>query len=152
MEQLIVVTNRKAFHNYHILDKYEAGMELLGSEVKSLREGNANLREAYVIIRKGQAWVSGVHIKPYSHTGFDGHEPVRNRKLLLHSREISKLKAMLDQKGLTAIPLRIYFNNKGLAKLELALAKGKKTYDKKITLKERDIKRESQRELSERRK
>ena len=89
MEQHIVVTNRKAFHNYHILDKYEAGMELLGSEVKSLREGNANLREAYVIIRKGQAWVSGVHIKPYSHTGFDGHEPVRNRKLLLHNREIS---------------------------------------------------------------
>ena len=152
MEQQIVVTNRKAFHNYHILDKYEAGMELLGSEVKSLREGNANLREAYVIIRKGQAWVSGVHIKPYSHTGFDGHDPVRNRKLLLHNREISKLKAKLDQKGLTAIPLRIYFNNKGLAKLELALAKGKKTYDKKITLKERDIKRESQRELSERRK
>jgi len=152
MEQHIVVTNRKAFHNYHILDKYEAGMELLGSEVKSLREGNANLREAYVIIRKGQAWLSGVHIKPYSHTGFDGHDPVRNRKLLLHNREISKLKAKLDQKGLTAIPLRIYFNNKGLAKLELALAKGKKTYDKKITLKERDIKRESQRELSERRK
>ena len=152
MEQHIVVTNRKAFHNYHILDKYEAGIELLGSEVKSLREGNANLREAYVIIRKGQAWLSGVHIKPYSHTGFDGHDPVRNRKLLLHNREISKLKAKLDQKGLTAIPLRIYFNNKGLAKLELALAKGKKTYDKKITLKERDIKRESQRELSERRK
>ena len=152
MEQHIVVTNRKAFHNYHILDKYEAGMELLGSEVKSLREGNANLREAYVIIRKGQAWLSGVHIKPYSHTGFDGHDPLRNRKLLLHNREISKLKAKLDQKGLTAIPLRIYFNNKGLAKLELALAKGKKTYDKKIALKERDIKRESQRELSERRK
>ena len=84
MEQQIVVTNRKAFHEYHILDKYEAGMELLGSEVKSLREGNANLREAYVIIRKGQAWISGIHIKPYSHTGFDGHEPVRNRKLLLN--------------------------------------------------------------------
>ena len=152
MEQHIVVTNRKAFHNYHILDKYEAGMKLLGSEVKSLREGNANLREAYVIIRKGQAWLSGVHIKPYSHTGFDGHDPLRNRKLLLHNREIIKLQAKLDQKGLTAIPLRIYFNNKGLAKLELALAKGKKTYDKKIALKERDIKRESQRELSERRK
>ena len=152
MEQHIVVTNRKAYHNFHILDKYEAGIELLGSEVKSLREGNGNLGEAYVIIRKGQAWLSGVHIKPYSHTGFDGHDPVRNRKLLLHNREISKLKAKLDQKGLTAIPLRIYFNNKGLAKLELALAKGKKTYDKKIALKERDIKRESQRELSERRK
>tara|TARA_B100001559_G_C16126142_1_gene450798 strand:+ start:94 stop:552 length:459 start_codon:yes stop_codon:yes gene_type:complete len=150
MEQQIVVTNRKAFHEYHILDKYEAGMELLGSEVKSLREGNANLREAYVIIRKGQAWISGIHIKPYSHTGFDGHEPVRNRKLLLHIREINKIKAMLDQKGLTAIPLKIYFNNKGLAKLELGLAKGKKIYDKKNALKERDIKRESQRELSDR--
>jgi len=150
MEQQIVVTNRKAFHEYHILDKYEAGMELLGSEVKSLREGNANLREAYVIIRKGQAWISGIHIKPYSHTGFDGHEPVRNRKLLLHNREINKIKAMLDQKGLTAIPLKIYFNNKGFAKLELALAKGKKIYDKKNALKERDIKRESQRELSDR--
>ena len=150
MEQQIVVTNRKAFHEYHILDKYEAGMELLGSEVKSLREGNANLREAYVIIRKGQAWISGIHIKPYSHTGFDGHEPVRNRKLLLHNREINKIKAMLDQKGLTEIPLKIYFNNKGLAKLELALAKGKKIYDKKNALKERDIKRESQRELSDR--
>ena len=152
MEQHIVVTNRKAFHNYHILDKYEAGMELLGSEVKSLREGNANLREAYVIIRKGQAWLTGVHIKPYSHTGFDGHNPLRNRKLLLHNREIIKLKTKLDQKGLTAIPLKIYFNKKGLAKLELALAKGKKNYDKKIALKERDIKRESERELSERRK
>ena len=152
MEQHVVVTNRKAFHDYHILDKYEAGMELLGSEVKSLREGNCNLSQAYIIIRKGQAWLRGVHIKPYSHTGFDGHEPVRNRKLLLHNKEISKLKAKLDQKGLTAIPLRIYFNKKGLAKLELALAKGKKNYDKKIALKERDIKRESQRELSERRK
>ena len=127
-------------------------MELLGSEVKSLREGNANLREAYVIIRKGQAWLSGVHIKPYSHTGFDGHNPLRNRKLLFHNREIIKLKTKLDQKGLTAIPLKIYFNKKGLAKLELALAKGKKNYDKKIALKERDIKRETERELSERRK
>ena len=150
MEHLVVVTNRKAFHYYHILDKYEAGMELLGSEVKSLREGNCNLSQAYIIIRKGQAWLSGVHIKPYSHTGFDGHEAVRNRKLLLHNREIIKLKTKLDQKGLTAIPLKIYFNKKGLAKLELALAKGKKNYDKKIALKERDIKRESQRELSDR--
>ena len=152
MEQHVVVTNRKAFHHYHILDKYEAGMELLGSEVKSLREGNCNLSQAYIIIRKGQAWLRGVHIKPYSHTGFDGHEAVRNRKLLLHNREIIKLKTKLDQKGLTAIPLKIYFNKKGLAKLELALAKGKKNYDKKIALKERDIKRESERELSERRK
>ena len=89
-------------------------------------------------------------LKQYSHTGFEGHEPVRNRKLLLKTKEIEKIKAKLDQKGLTAIPLRIYFNNKGWAKLEIALAKGKKTYDKRHSLKERDIKRESQRELSDR--
>jgi len=148
IDQQTVATNRKAFYEYLILEKYEAGMELLGSEVKSLREGNANLKQAYVLIRKGQAWATGIHIKPYSHTGFEGHEPVRNRKLLLKTKEIEKIKAKLDQKGLTAIPLRIYFNNKGWAKLEIALAKGKKTYDKRHTLKERDIKRDLQREMS----
>ena len=147
-----VVSNRKAFYEYHILEKYEAGMELLGSEVKSLREGNANLKQAYVLIRKGQAWATGIHIKPYSHTGFEGHEAVRNRKLLLNAKEIQKIKTKLEQKGLTAIPLRIYFNKKGWAKLEIALAKGKKTYDKRNTIKERDIKRESQREMSNRSK
>ena len=152
MDQQTVATNRKAFHEYHILEKLEAGMELLGSEVKSLREGNANLKQAYILIRKGQAWVSGIHIKRYSHTGFDGHEAVRNRKLLLHQKEIAKIKAKLDQKGLTAIPLKIYFNKKGWAKLEIALAKGKKTYDKRNALKEHDINREAQREMSNRSK
>ncbi|MGY8780544.1 MAG: SsrA-binding protein SmpB [Fidelibacterota bacterium] len=150
MDKQIAATNRKAFHEYHILDKYEAGMELLGSEVKSLREGNANLKEAYVLIRKGQAWIVGVHISPYSHTGFEGHEPIRDRRLLLHKREIEKIKSSLDQKGLTAVPLQLYFNSKGRAKLEIGIAKGKKTYDKKASIRERDIKRDTQRELRNR--
>ena len=137
---------------YHILDTYEAGIELLGSEVKSLREGNAIVKEAYVVIRKGQAWVVGVHINPYSHTGTEGHDPVRNRRLLLHKKEITKIQASLDQKGLTAIPLKIYFNKKGRAKLEIGLAKGKKTFDKKDAIKERDMKRDAQRELRNRRR
>lgn len=126
MNKQIVATNRKAFHEYHILDKFEAGIELLGSEVKSLREGNANLKEAYIVIRKGQARAVGIHISPYSHTGFEGHEPVRGRRLLLHKREIQKIKNSLDQKGLTAVPLQLYFNPKGWAKLEFGIAKGKK--------------------------
>ena len=150
MDKQIAATNRKAFHEYHILDKYEAGMELLGSEVKSLREGNANLKEAYVLIRKGQAWVVGVHISPYSHTGFEGHEPIRDRRLLLHKREIEKIKSSLDQKGLTAVPLQLYFNSKGRAKLKIGIAKGKKIYDKKASIRERDIKRDTQRELRNR--
>ena len=150
MEKKIAATNRKAFHEYHILDTYEAGIELFGSEVKSLREGNANLKEAYVLIRKGQAWVIGVHISPYSHTGFEGHEPIRDRRLLLHKREIEKIKSSLDQKGLTAVPLQLYFNLKGRAKLKIGIAKGKKTYDKKASIRERDIKRDTQRELRNR--
>lgn len=147
MEKKIVATNRKAFHEYHILDTYEAGIELFGSEVKSLREGNANIKEAYVTIRSGQAWLIGVHINPYSHVGYESPEPVRKRKLLLNKREIEKIKIALEQKGLTAVPLKIYFNKNGWAKLEIGLAKGKKTFDKKDAIKERDIKRDAQREL-----
>ena len=150
METKSVTKNRKAYHEYHILDKYEAGIELLGSEVKSLREGSANLKEAYITIRKGQAFIIGVHISPYSHTGDIGHEPVRDRKLLLHKREIGKIKSLLDQKGLTAVPLELYFNPNGRAKLEVGIAKGKKTYDKKKTIRERDIQRDAQRELRNR--
>lgn len=150
MEQRIVSTNRKAFHLYNILDKYETGIELMGSEVKSLREGSANLKESYVFLKKNQLWASGIHINPYSHTGFDGHEPTRLRKLLLNKREIQKIKISLDQKGLTAVPLKIYFNKYGWAKLEVGMAKGKKTFDKKDSIKERDIKREAQREIRNR--
>ncbi|MEE8437898.1 MAG: SsrA-binding protein SmpB [Candidatus Neomarinimicrobiota bacterium] len=146
----IIATNRKAYHNYHILDKFEAGLQLTGSEVKSLREGKANIKESYVMVRESQVWLMATHISPYSHTGFQGHDPTRARRLLLHRREIQKLRESLDQKGLTAIPLKIYFNKRGKAKIEIGLAKGKKTYDKKIALKERDIKRETDREMRSR--
>ena len=150
METKIAATNRKAYHEYHILDKYEAGIELLGSEVKSLREGNANLKEAYVTIRNGQSLEIGIHISPYSHRGFEGHDPVRDRRLLLHKREIKKITDLTNQKGLTAIPLQLYFNPNGRAKIEIGIAKGKKTYDKKKAIKERDILRDAQRELRNR--
>ena len=150
MDNKIVATNRKAYHDYHILDKYETGIELMGSEVKSLREGNANLKEGYIVIRKEQAWVLGIHISPYSHTGFEGHEPVRERRLLLHKREIEKIKISLEQKGLTAVPLQMYFNPNGWAKLEIGIAKGKKIYDKRKAIRERDIQREAERELRNR--
>ena len=150
MNKQITASNRKAYHEYNILDKYEAGIELFGTEVKSLREAQANLKESYVIIRKNQAWVSGMHINPYSNTGHEGHDPIRNRRLLLNKREIYKIKQAIDQKGLTAVPLKLYFNNNGWAKLEIGLAKGKKIYDKKTSIKERDIKRDIQRELRDR--
>ena len=150
MNKQITASNRKAYHEYSILDKYEAGIELFGTEVKSLREAQANLKESYVIIRKNQAWASGMHINPYSNTGPEGHDPIRNRRLLLNKREILKIKQAIDQKGLTAVPLKLYFNNNGWAKLEIGLAKGKKIYDKKTSIKERDIKRDMQRELRDR--
>ena len=150
MNKQITASNRKAYHEYSILDKYEAGIELFGTEVKSLREAQANLKESYVIIRKNQAWVSGMHINPYSNTGHEGHDPIRNRRLLLNKREIFKIKQSIEQKGLTAVPLKLYFNNNGWAKLEIGLAKGKKIYDKKSSIKEKDIKRDMQRELRDR--
>ena len=147
MNQQIAASNRKAYHEYHILDKYEAGIELFGTEVKSLREAQANLKESYVIIRKNQAWISGMYINRYSNTGHEGHDPVRNRRLLLNKKEILKIKQNIEQKGLTVIPLKLYFNSNGWAKLEIGLAKGKKIFDKKNSIKERDIKRDMQREL-----
>ena len=150
MNKQITASNRKAYHEYSILDKYEAGIELFGTEVKSLREAQANLKESYVIIRKNQAWVSGMHINPYSNTGHEGHDPIRNRRLLLNKREIFKIKQSIEQKGLTAVPLKLYFNNNGWAKLEIGLAKGKKIYDKKSSIKEKDIKRDMQRQLRDR--
>lgn len=146
MDNQIIATNRKALHEYHILERFEAGLSLIGSEVKSLREGKANLKEAYVSVRDKEVYIIGMHINPYSHTGFEGHDPVRDRKLLLNKREILKLTQQLAEKGLTAVPLKMYFKN-GRAKLEIALAKGKRTWDKKEAIKEKDIKRETEREL-----
>ena len=146
MENTVVATNRKAFHEYHILEQFEAGIQLKGSEVKSIREGKASLKQAYILIRKGEAWLRGAHIATYSPTGFEGHEPVRDRKLLLHKREIQKINSKLAEKGLTAVPTKLYFKG-GLIKLEFGLAKGKKLYDKRDTKKKRDVERDIQRAL-----
>tara|TARA_B100000214_G_scaffold148925_1_gene106516 strand:+ start:295 stop:744 length:450 start_codon:yes stop_codon:yes gene_type:complete len=148
MENIVVATNRKAFHEYHILEEFEAGIKLKGSEVKSIREGKASLKQAYVLIRKGEAWLKGSHIASYSHTGFIGHDPVRNRKLLLHKREIQKIDSKLAEKGLTAVPIKLYFKG-GLIKLEFGLAKGKKLYDKRSAKKKRDAERDIQRAIKD---
>ena len=146
MNNSVVATNRKAFHEYNILETFEAGLQLKGSEVKSIREGKASLKQAYILIRKGEAWLRGTYIPSYSHTGFEGHEPVRDRKLLLHKKEIQKINSKLAEKGLTAVPTKLYFKG-GLIKLEFGLAKGKKLYDKRDTKKKRDVERDIQRAL-----
>ncbi|MFQ6612024.1 MAG: SsrA-binding protein SmpB [Fidelibacterota bacterium] len=147
MDVKIVARNRKAYHEYHILEKYEAGIELSGSEVKSIREGRASLKEGFIQVRKGQVWLIGMHISPYSHTGYSGHEPIRDRRLLLRKREIMKLNQFITQKGLTAIPLQLYFNLRGWAKVEIGVARGKKFYDKREAIKARDLERDKNREL-----
>ena len=142
----IIATNRKAHFNYEILERYEAGLSLVGSEVKSLREGKANLSDAYAIIRNDEAFLLNCHINPYSHANLLNHEPLRTRKLLLHKHEIQKLIGKTQEKGLTLIPLRLYFK-KGKAKVELGVAKGKKLYDKRETIKRREINREMEKAM-----
>ncbi len=141
-----ITTNRRARFNYQILETYEAGLVLLGSEVKSLREGRASLSDAYAIVQKGEAFLLNAHISPYSYSRGGGHEPDRARKLLLHKREIEKLGAKLAEKGLTLVPIRMYFKD-GKAKVELGLAKGKTRYDKRETLKRKQADREMQRAM-----
>ena len=150
MGKSTVATNRKAYHEFHILETYEAGLELKGSEVKSIREGKASLKESYVVVRKGEVWLKGAHIASYSHTGFEGHEPTRDRRLLLHKNEIRRLGSRIAEKGLTAVPTKLYFK-KGWLKIEIGLAKGKKLYDKRETKKKQDMERDIQRALRENR-
>ncbi len=145
-----VATNPKARHDYEILETIEAGMVLTGSEVKSLRGGTASMRESFAIIRDGETWLIGMHIGPYAQAGYAGHEPTRNRKLLLHKEEIQRLVGKTAERGLTLVPLKVYFNH-GLAKIELGLAKGKKTYDERETLKERDAQLQIDRVMRRRR-
>ena len=121
MKKTVVSTNRKAYHEFHILENFEAGIQLKGSEVKSIREGSVSLKQSYIVTRRGEAWIKALHIPSYSHTGYDGHDPLRNRKLLLHKREILKIDAKLAEKGLTAVPTKLYFKG-GLVKIELGLA------------------------------
>jgi SsrA-binding protein len=146
----VVATNRKAFHDYFIEERYEAGIMLQGTEVKSLREGRVNLQDSYASVRGSEVFLHQCHISPYSHGNIMNHDPTRVRKLLLHKTEIHKLLGKTQQKGLTLIPLRIYFSKRGYAKIELGLAKGKKLYDRRETIKTREAGREVQRAIKER--
>lgn len=142
----IISNNKKAFYRYTIIDRYEAGMVLLGSEVKSLREKKLNLKDSFIAIKDNKILLIGAHISHYSHTGFEGHHPTRNRELLLHKKELLRLRDIVAQKGLTIVPLKVYFKG-SIAKVEFATAKGKKTYQKKEALKIKDLEREARREM-----
>ncbi|MCU0287799.1 MAG: SsrA-binding protein SmpB [Acidobacteria bacterium] len=142
-----ITVNRKAFHDYEILEKFEAGMELTGSEVKSIREGRVNLKDSYVEIRSLEAFLLNSHISAYPNASYNNHVPERVRKLLLHRREILKLDNRVKTRGVSIIPIRMYLTAKGLIKIEIAIAKGKRVYDKKQAIKERDIRKEADREL-----
>ena len=137
-----VAQNRAASYNYHLLEKYEAGMVLVGTEVKALREGKANLRDAYAVVRQNAVWLLNCHIAEYLPGGPFNHQPLRPRKLLMNQSEIFKLAAKTDHKGFTLVPLRIYFRN-GIAKCELALARGKKQYDRRQAEREKEARREA---------
>ena len=145
-----VASNPKARHDYEILETMEAGMVLTGSEVKSLRGGAASMRESFAIIRDGEPLLIGMHIGPYAQAGYAGHEPTRTRKLLLHKDEIQRLVGKTKERGLTLVPLKVYFSH-GLAKIELGLAKGKKTYDRRESLKEKDAQMQIDRAMRRRR-
>jgi SsrA-binding protein len=130
--QKIITTNRDAYHNYHILETFEAGIQLVGTEVKSIREGRVNLKDAYAMVRDGQTWLLNAHISHYSHGNRQNHDPTRDRRLLLHKREIIRLQSKVQEKGLTLVPTKLYFKG-NLIKCELAIARGKKLYDKRET-------------------
>jgi SsrA-binding protein len=147
--QRVIADNRKAFHDYHIIDKWEAGLALLGTEVKAIREGRVNLRDSYARIDNGEVWLMNVHISPYSHTGYAFHEEKRQRKLLLHAEEIRKLTGQVALKGLTLVPLQMYFK-KGRVKVALALVKGKQEHDKRETIRRREVDRETRAAVKER--
>jgi len=145
----IISKNRKAFHEYHILDKYEAGIELIGAEVKSIRDSKVSLQEAYAEIRENEAWIVGMRINPYPLATDFEPDPVRDRRLLLHKKEIRRMKAQTAEKGLTIVPISIYFKGK-ICKLELAVARGKKLYDKRESIKKKDADRKMRQAMRER--
>jgi len=147
--EVLIADNRKAFHDYHILETFEAGIALLGTEVKGIREGRANLRDSYARVEQGEVWLHNVHINPYSNRGYADHDPKRRRRLLLHRQEIRKLIGRTVEKGLTLVPTKLYFK-KGRVKVELALAKGKQAHDKRETIRRREIDRETRAAVKER--
>lgn len=146
----VVATNRRARHDYHILETFEAGLVLTGTEVKALREGRVNLRDSFARVDNGEVYLYNMHISPYSHGNRWNHEPTRTRKLLLHKKEIRRLIGLVQQQGLTLVPLMVYFNEKGRAKLELAVARGKKLWDKRRDAAQREAQREAARAVKER--
>lgn len=145
MSNLTDIRNRSATHEYFIDIRYVAGMVLLGTEIKSIRDGKVSFNDSYCLVHKGEIWIKSLHITPYSHGTVNNHDPLRDRKLLLQKREIRKIETKLKEKGYTLIPLRIFFNDKNLAKLEIGLARGKKLYDKRETIKNRDVERDMKR-------
>jgi SsrA-binding protein len=149
-EKQPIAENRKAFHDYHVLDTFEAGIALLGTEVKAIREGRVNLRDSFARVEDGEVFLYNVNISPYSHRGYADHEPLRRRKLLLHREEIRKLIGKTVEKGMTLVPLRLYFKN-GRVKVAVSLAKGKKEYDKRETIKRREADRETRAAMKARR-
>jgi SsrA-binding protein len=144
--------NKKAYHNFELTEKIEAGLSLVGSEVKSLRAGTADINGSYARIINGECFLLGATIAPYEQAGQLNHEPLRKRKLLLHRREILKIRTKLEQRGFTLVPLRIYFSSRGLAKVELGLARGKRQYDKRKTIAERQTKKDIERQMKKYRK
>jgi SsrA-binding protein len=145
-----ICTNRKAYHDYHIEETFEAGIALSGTEVKALREGRANLKDSYARVKDGELFLENAHISPYSCGNIYNHEPKRTRKLLMHKREIYKLYGKVNERGYTLVPISMYFNDKNRAKMELALAKGKTRFDKREAIKKKDEKRIAERELRSR--
>jgi SsrA-binding protein len=145
----LIASNKKALHDYFIVQKLEAGVVLTGTEVKALRDGKANLKDAYVIFKNGEAYLFGLHISPYSHGNIQNHDPDRTRKLLLHKRELEKLHSQTAEKGLTVVPLRLYFKG-ARVKAEIAVVRGKKQYDKRDTERTRELDREAASAMKER--
>lgn len=141
------IKNRSAYHEYFIDAKYEAGMVLLGTEVKSIRGGKVSFKDSYCLLHKGEIWIKSLHIAAYLYGNLNNHDPVRDRKLLLQKREIKKIETKLQQKGYTLVPLRMYFNEKGFVKIDIGLAKGKKLHDKRETLRKKDVEREIKRHI-----
>ncbi len=141
----IEIKNRQVFHEYFIDAKYDAGMVLLGTEIKSIKAGKVSFNDSYCLISDGEIWLKSLNIAQYTHGTTNNHDPVRDRKLLLHKKEITKIAAKLKEKGYTLVPLRIFLNSKGLAKIEIGLAKGKKLHDKRESIKQKDVEREMKR-------
>ena len=145
-----IARNRKAFHEFDMVERFEAGIELTGTEVKSLRESNCQLTDAFVLIRKGEAWLHNLHIAPYSHGSYNNPDPDRKRRLLLHRKQIMVLSQKVKERGLAIVPLRMYFSDNNYVKVEIALARGKKMHDKRQAMAERDAKRDLERAMKAR--